>query len=266
MDGDKRDARLGQPPRKEQRLAEAVTTVAIAARGGLGVEREDPRPAIGSPRQEYRLPADRLEFICRVDRWLPALEERQHRRSRLEPLGRDTFGKRENPGSLAKPRLAIHGERIVTRAEEARAAPAEECPSSLVLAGDAAPHCNLGQSDISGKRAAPTLELRDDAPHVGEVHPLRRADVVVHGWLRGVPAGERVINHRRVVSVGMAHGPDERELARQGRKPGEVLAYLGPRHARPDRPEWPPDLGGCIRLQVESIQVRWPPKQVNEDA
>ena len=63
---------------------------------------------------------------------------------------------------------------------------------------------------------------------VREVGPLRRPDVVVLQGPLDRSAGERVVDHRRVVVVVMADRPHDRVLVSQPGEPRQVFADLSP--------------------------------------
>ena len=108
--------------------------------------------------------------------------------------------------------------------------------------------------------------MRDDRAVVRKVLPQRRADVVVLGGEGGHAAGERVIDHRRVVAVGMAHAPHQGIAVGQSGQQRQMLANVDAGNAGRNRLERAANLRRGVRLEIEHIQVRRPAEQIDEDA
>ena len=68
-------------------------------------------------------------------------------------------------------------------------------------------------------------------------------------------ARQRQVSADGVVVVAVVDGADNRVVIRELGKAGQVLGDPHPRHSRGDRPEFAANLLGCVRLQIEDIQV-----------
>ncbi len=102
--------------------------------------------------------------------------------------------------------------------------------------------------------------------HVRKVAALRCADVVIHLGPLDFTPGERVVDHRRVVVIVMAHRAGKRILLRAPRQEGQMLTNLEPWRRGGDRLEGPANLGRRRGLEIPHVEMRRPAQQINQNA
>ena len=244
-----------------------MSAVAVAKLGSLPVERERLQlPATGGTGQHNRLLSQTTLGLTFRGQMAPADRGAKAR----QPAGRSEPARPRVPrrarDRVGRAGLAVDRQRIIGRPEEASAATTQRRASSAEFAASAAANCQLRNRDIARQSSSAAAESREHCPQVRKVGALRRPDIVVAVWLIGLPAGQRVIDHRRVVAVAMAHRTNQGILVRHGRQPRKMLADLHAGHTGRDGTKRPAIFGRRVGLQVEHVEVGRPAEQVDQDA
>ena len=262
---DERRAGLDQPPGGQQAAAVKVTSVTIADAVGFSGEVE--RVAGLARRQHLQGPAlETAEAIHRPRRFdgghfrVDLVEQRSTVAETLgSDLGQcvecrqqrisdrlDRIVERALPGEL---RIADGEQRITASPEVPRVGPGTWV---LRMAG------NGGHEDVPGNVTAGPTEKLQHRPHAGMIVRLRPSAVVL-------AAGESR-EHRvgMVTVVAVSDGPDQRRVVHPTGRSGQVFTDLYARHRRRDRLELATNVRGCLRLQVEHVDVARPAEEVDE--
>ena len=126
--------------------------------------------------------------------------------------------------------------RIIARSsEDAGCSAPERRAGTLELSFGAAANRQFRNRHVPRQRVTRRLDVRHQRADVRKVSSLRRPDVVVHQRLIRFTPRQRVVDHRRVIAVRMAHRTHESILIRHRRQSRKMLADLRAGHVRRDR-------------------------------
>ena len=210
--------------------------------------------------EQCRALADLVKVARRYRRPVQQFEQC---RSAFETLARNFQRRRQGRDRVERTWLAVHRQRIKPSPEETgRSAAQGQAGAALELAARAVAGRHFGNGDK--RRASSSLPSRsfdDHRTHVRKVGPLRRPDVVVLFGPLGRPPRERVVNHRRMVAVGIADRTHEGVLVRHLAQPRKMLADLDAGNVGGDRLKRPADLGRRLGLRSNMSRCGGPPSR-----